>query len=102
MTVHKYYMILIIDYRWSRKPIDDSEMNLGRMWGRDNDREKELREIVELLREREDCNFINNFNSKNNINDNNNINSNDNINGSNGSNINGNYNIEEKVSKRDI
>ncbi|CAG8527492.1 2959_t:CDS:10 [Diversispora eburnea] len=50
--------------RWSRKPIDDAEMNLGRMWGRDNDREKELREIVGLLREREDCNFINNFNKE--------------------------------------
>ncbi|CAG8441038.1 11130_t:CDS:2 [Acaulospora colombiana] len=40
--------------RWGKKPIDDAEINLGRMWGRDNDREKELREIVRLIRERED------------------------------------------------
>jgi hypothetical protein len=36
--------------RWGRKPIDDAEMNLGRMWGRDNETEKQLREIVRLLR----------------------------------------------------
>ncbi|CAJ0651584.1 6707_t:CDS:10 [Entrophospora sp. SA101] len=38
--------------RWGRKPIDDAEMNLGRMWGRDCDREKQFREIVRLLREK--------------------------------------------------
>ncbi|CAI2171130.1 13868_t:CDS:10 [Funneliformis geosporum] len=40
--------------RWGRKPIDDAEMNLGRMWGRDNETEKQLREIVRLLREKTD------------------------------------------------
>ncbi|RHZ60892.1 hypothetical protein Glove_350g24 [Diversispora epigaea] len=57
--------------RWSRKPIDDAEMNLG-----SNDREKELREIVGF---------------KNNINGNNNIIGNSN------NNINENYNTEEKI-----
>ncbi|RIA95047.1 asparaginase-domain-containing protein [Glomus cerebriforme] len=40
--------------RWGRRPIDDAEMNLGRMWGRDNETEKQLREIVRLLRGRVD------------------------------------------------
>ena len=40
--------------RWGRRPIDDAEMNLGRMWGRDNETEKQLREIVRLLREKAD------------------------------------------------
>ncbi|CAG8588399.1 13900_t:CDS:2, partial [Racocetra fulgida] len=40
--------------RWGRKPIDDAETNLGRMWGRDGDRVKELEEVVRLLREKMD------------------------------------------------
>ncbi|CAG8623069.1 15712_t:CDS:10, partial [Acaulospora morrowiae] len=48
--------------RWGKKPIDDAEINLGRMWGRDNDREKELREIVRIIREKEDYNEKNNVN----------------------------------------
>ncbi|CAG8518882.1 9763_t:CDS:10 [Dentiscutata erythropus] len=35
--------------RWGRKPIDDAETNLGRMWGRDGNRMKELEEIYILI-----------------------------------------------------
>jgi len=37
--------------RWSRTPLDDAEMNLGRAYDRDSERETAARDIVRMLRE---------------------------------------------------
>ncbi|CAG8584921.1 6605_t:CDS:10 [Paraglomus occultum] len=37
--------------RWGRTPLDDAEMNLGRAYGRDSERESAARDIVRMLRE---------------------------------------------------
>ncbi|CAG8542003.1 3537_t:CDS:10 [Ambispora gerdemannii] len=36
--------------RWTKTPLDDAELNLGRMWGRDDQREADARDIVSMLR----------------------------------------------------
>lgn len=70
--------------RWGRRPIDDAEMNLGRMWGRDNETEKQLREIVRLLRDKADYEEYETIKIKHPSTSNENSRSNDHLNGVNG------------------
>ncbi|KAG9294764.1 hypothetical protein G9A89_008243 [Geosiphon pyriformis] len=40
--------------RWSRTPLDDAEITLGRAWGRDNQRGNDVQDIVSMLRKKID------------------------------------------------